>query len=314
MTGRVLKVGTRRSLLAMTQAGQVAQLITNRTGRATDLVGVTTFGDVSKAELTQIGGTGVFVSALRERLLAGEVDLAVHSLKDLPTAQPSAIALAAVPARGDARDALAARDGAKLADLPHGARVGTGSTRRVGQLLGLRPDLHCVPVRGNADTRLARVSAGELDAVVLAYAGLARIGRQDAVTQIFEIDEMLPAPGQGALAVECRADDAELIEELAAVNDIPSRAAVAAERSVLAALEAGCSAPVGAYAAGKDVLHLHAVVLALDGGAAVRLSNSGPAAAAEQIGRDLAAELLARGAAAHIGVPQARSNTGEHAN
>jgi len=299
--------------MAMTQAGQVAQMITGRTGLVVDLVGVTTFGDVSRAELAQIGGTGVFVNALRERLLAGEVDLAVHSLKDLPTAQPDTVALAGVPARDDPRDALAARDGAKLADLPPGARVGTGSPRRAGQLRALRPDLDCVPIRGNADTRLARVVSGDLHAVVLAYAGLARIGRQDAVTQVFEIDEMLPAPGQGALAVECRADDAELVEQLAAVDDRPSRVAVTAERSVLAALEAGCSAPVGAYAAGKDVLHLRAVVLATDGSGAVRLSRSGPVentAAAERIGRDLAAELLARGARAHIAVPQARSNSG----
>ena len=297
----------------MTQAGKVAETITSRTGRPVELVGVTTYGDVSRAELAQIGGTGVFVNALRERLLAGEVDLAVHSLKDLPTAHPAGIALAAVPARDDPRDALAARDGAKLADLPPGARVGTGSPRRIGQLRALRPDLDCVPIRGNADTRLARVSSGDLDAVVLAYAGLVRIGRQDTVTQIFDIDEMLPAPGQGALAVECRAADVELIEQLSLAGDAPTRAAVTAERSVLAALEAGCSAPVGAYAAGKEVLHLQAVVLATDGCGAVRLSRSGPATAAEQIGRELAAELLARGAAAHIAVPAARSNTGEHA-
>ena len=231
-----LRLGTRRSLMARTQAGQVAQMITARTGLSVDLVGVTTFGDVSKADLASIGGTGVFVSALRERLLAGEVDLAVHSLKDLPTAQPDGVVIAAVPPRDDPRDALAARGGAKLADLPQGARVGTGSTRRVGQLRALRRDLDCVPIRGNADSRLARVASGDLDAVVLAYAGLIRIGRQDAVTQIFEPDEMLPAPGQGALAVECRADDAALISELAAVDDPATRAAVTAERSVLADL------------------------------------------------------------------------------
>jgi hydroxymethylbilane synthase len=308
-----LKVGTRRSLMAMTQTGQVAEMITSRTGLATELTGVTTFGDVSRAELATIGGTGVFVNGLRERLLAGEVDLAVHSLKDLPTAQPEGIVLAAVPPRDDPRDALAARGRAKLADLPTGARVGTGSPRRIGQLRSLRHDLDCVPIRGNADSRLAKVASGELDAVVLAYAGLARIGRQDTVTQIFEPDEMLPAPGQGALAVECRADDAELIELLATVDDTASRAAAAAERSVLAALEAGCSAPVGAYAAGKDVLHVEAVVLAVDGSGAVRLSRSGPVAAAEQIGRELAAEMLARGAADHIAVSRARSNSGEHA-
>jgi hydroxymethylbilane synthase len=314
MSPAPLRLGTRRSPMAMTQAGQVAAALTSRTGRAVELVGVTTFGDISKAELAQIGGTGVFVSGLRVQLIAGRLDLAVHSLKDLPAVQPADIALAAVPPRDDPRDALVARGGAKLADLPPGARVGTGSTRRIGQLRALRPDLDCVPIRGNAGSRLAQVVSGELDAVVLAYAGLARIGRTDVVTQIFEIDEMLPAPGQGALAVECRADDMALVSLLATVDDPASRAATAAERGVLVGLQAGCSAPVGAYAAGIDVLHLSAVVLATDGTAGVRLSKSGPAVAAEQLGRDLAAELLARGAAAHIAVPRARSNSGEQAS
>ena len=158
-----------------------------------------------------------------------------------------------MPPRDDPRDALVARDGAKLADLPPGARIGTGSPRRAAQLLGLRGDLRCVPIRGNAGTRLAKVSEGELDAVVLAYAGLARIGHVGAVTQVFEPDEMLPAPGQGALAVECREDDAELTALLQAVTDEASVAAVTAERSLLEALEAGCSAPIGAYAAGDRV-------------------------------------------------------------
>jgi hydroxymethylbilane synthase len=313
MSQGTLRLGTRRSLMAMTQAGQVAQMITTVTGQHVDLVGITTFGDVSKADLASIGGTGVFVNALRERLLAGEVDLAVHSLKDLPTAQPHGVVIAAVPPRDDPRDALAARGGAKLADLPAGARVGTGSTRRVGQLRALRRDLQCVPIRGNADSRLAKVASGELDAVVLAYAGLVRIGRKDAVTQILEPGEMLPAPGQGALAVECRADDVDLISKLGTVDDPATRAAVTAERSVLATLEAGCSAPVGAYAAGIDVLHLAAIVLATDGAHGVRLSRSGPANMARQIGEQLAAELLACGAAAHISVHGARSNTGEQA-
>ena len=313
MSRGALRLGTRRSLMARTQSGQVAQMIMAATGQRVDLIGVTTFGDVSKADLASIGGTGVFVNALRERLLAGEVDLAVHSLKDLPTAQPEGIVIAAIPPRDDPRDALAARGGGKLADLAPGARVGTGSTRRIGQLRALRRDIECVPIRGNADSRLAKVASGDLDAVVLAYAGLLRIGRRDAVTQIFEPDEMLPAPGQGALAVECRADDVDLISKLAAVDDPATRAAVTAERSVLAELEAGCSAPVGAYAAGTDVLHLEAVVLATDGTDGVRLSRSGPANMAQQIGRQLAAELLARGAAAHISVHGARSNTGEQA-
>ena len=205
MTAAALRLGTRKSPMAMFQSRQVASMITERTGRAVELVGITTFGDVSRAQLAQIGGTGVFVSGLRACLLAGQVDFAVHSLKDLPAGPAEGIALAAVPPRDDPRDALAARDGAKLADLPPAARIGTGSPRRAAQLLLLRPDLRPVPVRGNAGTRLSRVESGEVDAVVLAYAGLARIGRLDAVTQVFEPDEMLPAAGQGALAVECSA-------------------------------------------------------------------------------------------------------------
>jgi hydroxymethylbilane synthase len=297
-----LRLGTRKSQMAVIQSQLVADLITERTGRAVELTGVTTFGDVSRAQISQIGGTGVFVSGLRTSLLAGDIDLAVHSLKDLPTAQPDGIVLAAVPGRDDARDALAARDGAKLADLPRGARIGTGAPRRAAQLLLLRPDVCPVPVRGNADTRLGRVDSGEVDAVVLAYAGLARIGRLDAVTQIFEPEEMLPSPGQGALAVECRSDRRDLADLLACIDDPASRAAVTAERSLLAALEAGCSAPVGGYAAGTDVLRLHAIVVAADGESALRASAGGPAAEADRLGREVAAELLRRGAERYTAV------------
>ncbi|GAA3963738.1 hydroxymethylbilane synthase [Actinomadura viridis] len=290
-----LRLGTRKSLMAMTQSQLVADELTRRTGRAVELVGVTTEGDVSKALLAQMGGTGVFVSALRDRLLSGEVDFAVHSLKDLPTGAAEGIALAATPVRDDPRDALCGP--AKLADLPRGARVGTGSPRRVAQLKALRPDLEVVPIRGNADTRLRKVTDGELDAVVLAYAGLGRIGRRDEVSEVFEADQMLPAPGQGALALECRADRADLLELLGTVDDSATRAAVTAERTVLAVLEAGCSAPVGAYAAEvEQKLHLTAAVVAYDGSRQIRLSASGHPGQAERIGRDLAAELLARGA------------------
>jgi len=299
--------------MAIAQSRQVAGMITERTGRAVEIVGVTTLGDVSRAQLTQIGGTGVFVSALREALLGGEVDLAVHSLKDLPTQRvgPAAgIALAAVPPRDDPRDALVARDGAKLADLPPGARIGTGSPRRAAQLLGLRADLRCVPIRGNAGTRLGKVSEGELDAVVLAYAGLARIGHIGAITQVFEPDEMLPAPGQGALAVECREDDAELAALLQAVTDEASMAAVTAERSLLEALEAGCSAPIGAYATGAVQLRMQAAVMSPDGSRTLRAHGGAPAADAWQLGRDLAAELLRSGASDLISVSEGQANTG----
>jgi hydroxymethylbilane synthase len=254
------------------------------------------------------------VSGVRDSLLRGEVDFAVHSLKDLPTAAAQGIALAAIPARDDPRDALVARDGAKLADLPPGARIGTGSPRRAAQLMLLRADITCVPVRGNANTRLAKVRDGELDAVVLAYAGLARIGHTDLVSEIFEPDDMVPAPGQGALAVECRADDSELVALLAAIDHPSTRAAVTAERGLLAALEAGCSAPVGAYAVSERPgrLRLEGVVLGIlpasfppgaldsgpgDGRMVIRERGEADAADAARLGRELAARMLTLGAA-----------------
>jgi hydroxymethylbilane synthase len=309
----VLRLGTRKSPMAMAQSGHVAKLITACTGARVELVGLTSVGDVTQADLPEIGGTGVFVSGLRESLQRGEVDLAVHSLKDLPTAPAPGILLAAVPAREDPRDALVGRDGAKLADLPPGATVGTGSPRRAAQLLLMRPDIRPVPVRGNAGTRLAKVASGDLDAVVLAYAGLARIGQLDLVTEIFEPDAMIPAPGQGALAVECRTDSGELAGLLAAVDDPASRAAVTAERTVLAELEAGCSAPLGAYAAGTDILRLTAAVVAGDGLRAVRASATGPAAQAVRLGRDMAAELLRQGAGTIVAGSTAMAAPGERA-
>lgn len=308
-----LRLGTRKSPMAMAQARQVARLITERTKRQVEIAGITTFGDVSRAQLAQIGGTGVFVSGLRERLLAGEVDFAVHSLKDLPASPAAGITLAAVTTRDDPRDALVARDGAKLADLPAGATIGTGSPRRAAQLLLLRRDLRPVPVRGNAGTRLARVTSGEVDAVVLACAGLARIGLLAAVTQVFEPDEMLPAAGQGALAVECSSARPDLASLLACLDDPPSNAATTAERSVLAALQAGCSAPVGAYAAGAGTLRLQAVVVAADGGTVLRASAGGPPAEAVSLGREVAAELLRRGAGKFTGVSGGHISSGDDA-
>ncbi|MEV8636060.1 hydroxymethylbilane synthase [Streptosporangium sp. NPDC051023] len=295
-----LRLGTRRSLMAMTQSGLVAARLTELTGRAVELVGVTTFGDVTKANLTQLGGTGVFVSALRDKLIEGEIDIAVHSLKDLPTTQDPRVVIAAIPPRDDPRDALVGTT--KLADLPPGAKVGTGSPRRVAQLRMLRPDLEYVPIRGNADTRIGKVTSGELQGVVLAAAGLGRLGREAEISQIFEVEEMLPAPGQGALAVECRADRADLVEFLSVLDDAKTRVAVTAERAVLNALEAGCAAPVGAYSAdhGQD-LFLTAAVVAVDGSRAVRKSTAGTSSAPMDLGRDLAAEMIAEGAGTLIG-------------
>jgi hydroxymethylbilane synthase len=313
MKRSVLRLGTRKSPMAMAQSGAVASLITDRTGIAVELVGLTSFGDVSQAHLTQIGGTGVFVSALRTCLLAGDIDFVVHSLKDLPTSDLPGITLAAVPVREDPRDALVGRDGAKLADLPAGARIGTGSPRRAAQLRLLRPDIRPVPVRGNAGTRLAKVSSGDVDAVVLAYAGLARIGRLDLVTEVFEPGEMVPAPGQGALAVECGDTDPDLVSLLASVDDPDSRAAVTAERAVLAGLQAGCSAPVGAYAAVPGALCLTAVVMGDDGGPPVTASADGPLGEAARLGRDVARELLRRGAGRYVTAAAAHTSNGDDA-
>lgn len=301
---RPLRLGTRRSLLAMSQSRLVADAVTERTGRPVELVGVSTHGDVSREQLTQIGGTGVFVSALRERVLDGTVDFAVHSLKDLPTGAAEGIALPAVPARDDPRDALISRHGGKFADLPVHGRVGTGSPRRMSQMRLLRPDLEYVPIRGNADSRIGKVTAGELDAIVLAQAGLSRLGRLGEVAETFSPDDVLPAPGQGALAVECRADLTDLAALLAAVDDGPSRTAVTGERAVLAALEAGCSAPVGAHATihGTD-LRLTATVIGADG-TALRMSRSGRPDAAAELGRALAVRMLDEGAGTLMREPE----------
>ncbi len=311
MSSAPLRLGTRRSPMAVTQSQLVGRAITARTGREVELVGIDSAGDRSRELLTQIGGTGVFVSALRSSLLAGEVDIAVHSLKDLPVGPAAGIALAAVPVRDDPRDALVGRDGAKLADLPAGATIGTGSPRRAAQLLLLRSDIRPVPVRGNAGTRLAKVETGDLDAVVLAHAGLARIDRLDAVSQVFEPEEMLPAAGQGALAVECCAGREDLVALLGGIDDAVSRAATTAERTLLGGLQAGCAAPVGAYAAGTDVLRLSGVVVAADGGMALRGSASGALAQAEMIGRQLAADLLSRGAGRYMAVSGGHLSSGD---
>jgi hydroxymethylbilane synthase len=299
----------------MAQSGQVADAVSQVTGRPVELVEITTYGDVSKEALAQIGGTGVFVTALREALLKGEVDFAVHSLKDLPTGQPDELALAAIPQREDPRDVLVARDALKFTDLPRGARIGTGSPRRTAQLNAYARahglGIETVAIRGNIDTRMRFVRDGELDAVVLAAAGLQRSGRIDEVTDFLSVDTVLPAPGQGALAIECTADNADLIAALGELDDPFTRVAVTAERSLLAALEAGCSAPVGALADlladGQIVkeMRLRGVVGTTDGSRMVQLSTTGPVPEtydqAMALGRELAAEMLAQGAAGLMG-------------
>jgi hydroxymethylbilane synthase len=297
-----LRLGTRGSALARTQSQAVADAITAATGTPVELVHIVTEGDRSSAAIAQLGGTGVFVAAIRRALLDGSVDLAVHSYKDLPTAPEPGLIIAAVPGRQDPRDALVARDGLTLGELPAGSTVGTGAPRRVAQLRALGLGLDVVPIRGNVDTRLGRVSSGDLDAVVLARAGLARLGRLEEITETLDPLQVLPAPAQGALAVECRTSDARTRELLGRLEDPVARACVVAERATLAALEAGCSAPVAAYAEVAEgetgpELFLRASVTAIDGSDAVRGSVAGPLPEAAALGRALATELLDRGAA-----------------
>jgi hydroxymethylbilane synthase len=299
---RTLRVGTRGSALARTQTDHIVSSL----AAPVEIVPIVTEGDRSSAALAQIGGTGVFVSALRTALLEGAIDVAVHSYKDLPTAPTEGVVIAAVPKREDPRDALVARDGLTLGELPVGARVGTGSPRRAAQLRALGLGIEIVELRGNVDTRVGKVRAGELDAVVLAYAGLRRLGRADDVTEVLDPIQMLPAPAQGALAVECRANDDHAVGLLAQLSDPDTVTAVTAERALLTALEAGCSAPVGGLAEVVEAelvgevmsveVFLRGSVTAIDGSDAVRLSATGATTDADGVGRRLAAELLANGA------------------
>ncbi|ADU47204.1 hydroxymethylbilane synthase [Intrasporangium calvum] len=296
-----LRLGTRRSALATTQSGWVADQL-RAAGHDVELVEITTEGDVSGGLLTAIGGTGVFAAAIRKALTDGRVDVAVHSLKDLPTAPEPGLVVAAVPAREDSRDVLVARDGLTLGELPIGSVVGTGSPRRTAQLAALGLGLEIRPIRGNVDTRLRLVSSGEVDAVILARAGLARLGRLDVVTEVLDPIQVLPAPGQGALAVECRADRPDVLEAVSVLEDADTRASITAERALLAALEAGCTAPVGALAEVVDgeeglELSLRAFAGTEDGRIDLRRSLTGRYDDPESLGRRLAQILLEDGAA-----------------
>ena len=300
----VIRIGTRGSLLATTQAGTIRdQLIAG--GHRAELVIITTEGDRSAKPVAEIG-VGVFTAALREAIAAGQVDMAVHSYKDLPTAPDERFVIAAVPRREDPRDALVARDGLVLGELPAGSVIGTSSVRRAAQLRALGLGLEIRPLRGNLDTRLNRVSSGDLDAIVVARAGLARLGRLGDVTETLEPVQMLPAPAQGALALECRAGDTGLAALLAGFDDPDSRVAVTAERTLLAELEAGCSAPVGAIAEvvesidddGRvfEELSLRACVAAVDGSDVIRASGIGAPDRPAELGLSVAAELFELGA------------------
>lgn len=307
------RIGTRGSLLALTQSGTVRDALI-ALGQHAELVVVRTAGDKSMDPVEKIG-VGVFTAALRDELAAGTVDIAVHSYKDLPTAQDPRFTIAAIPLREDPRDALVARDGLVLGELPAGSRIGTSAPRRAAQLRALGLGLEILPLRGNLDTRLRKVVDGEFDAVVVARAGLARIDRLGAVTESLEPVQMLPAPAQGALAVECRAAaegspsytaDLELINTLSALDDSGTRAVICAERALLAELEAGCTAPIGALGEvvesiddeGRvfEELSLRGCAAAIDGSDVIRASVVGSLGNAEQLGRALARELLELGA------------------
>lgn len=297
-----LRLGTRTSALALAQSGWFAEQVRRTSGREVELVPILSDGDRTTRPLQELGGAGVFVTALREALLSGEVDFVVHSLKDLPTAPCPGLALAAVPVREDPRDALVARDGLTLGELPPGSRIGTGSPRRAAQLRALALGVEIADIRGNVDSRIAKVRSGEYDAVVLARAGLVRLGRAEEITEVLDPLQMLCAPGQGALAVECRVEDEPLRALLAGLDHGDTRAAVTAERAVLSTLEAGCAAPVAAWGEvveGEDgeELWIRALAVSSDGQLAVKMSMSGSVGDAEGVGTRLASAMLAEGAA-----------------
>jgi hydroxymethylbilane synthase len=330
-----LRLGTRGSALALAQSRLVADAITAATGEPVTLVEIVTEGDRSTAPVQRLG-VGVFVSALRDALAAKEIDVAVHSYKDLPTAPVEGLVIAAVPPREDPRDAFVSRTHVPWEELPAGSRIGTGALRRIAQLRALRRGWNCEPMRGNVDTRLRKLADGEFDAVVLAAAGLHRLGRAHEITQLLPPEVMLPAPAQGALAVECRARDHSLVDQLSSVDDEHTRAAVLAERTLLATLEAGCSAPVAALATvacapargpgqgsplgapargpgqgsplgapargpGQSRIELWAAVFAPDGQHAIRRGGTAALSDAVGLGSRVAAQLLSDGADSLLG-------------
>ncbi|WP_308466891.1 hydroxymethylbilane synthase [Rathayibacter soli] len=311
-----LRIGTRGSELALAQTRAIAKSLGAASGLEVEIVTVTTHGDTSRESLSALGGTGVFASALRDALLDGRCDAVVHSLKDLPTVAVPGLTIGAIPRRADARDVLCARDTLTLHTLPSGARVGTGSPRRIAQLRQARPDVEVIDIRGNVDTRLNRVfgvdatDADALDAIILAAAGLGRLGRAEAATDMFSLSDWPTAPGQGALAIEVRDADAHgrgaLAAALASVNHVTTNACASAERLVLAGLDAGCSAPIGTTAQFDDGLFfLTATVYKPDGTQRITSSHAATPDAttltalldtAREVSERVVAELLEAGA------------------
>lgn len=300
---KLLSIGSRGSKLAMWQAGHVQRLLRERIGADAEIVVIKTAGDrAANVPFGQVGAKGMFIKEIEDALLDGRIDLGVHSLKDVPSEMPAGLILAAFLEREDVRDVLVSRSGAKLSDFPRGARVGTSSLRRQAQLLHYRSDVVTRELRGNVDTRLAKLDRGDYDAVVLAKAGLDRLGLGHRITEVLPAEISLPAAGQGALTIEARADDANLIGQLKALDHAETRAAVEAERALLAALGGGCQIPIGAWAridpesAARDRLILDAAVLSPDGSDCLRKRATGRADAPEDLGRRLAAALLSDGA------------------
>jgi hydroxymethylbilane synthase len=304
---RPLRLGTRGSPLALAQAGQIARQLREQCGQSAVLVTVATPGDESAAPIERLGTTGVFTTTLREALLGGGVDLVVHSGKDLPTAPVPGLQVAAFPAREDPRDALVWPGGTSLDALPDGARIGTGSPRRAALLRAAGRQLRIVPIRGNVDTRLRKLAEGEVDALVLAMAGLSRLGLLDGPVTPLDPSLLMPAPAQGVLAIECRTDDPVTAAQISILDHPPTRAAAIAERGFLAALGAGCSTPVGALAelaaaaTGEPVVRLSGVIAAPDGSSVIRAQMTGAAGAGDALGRGLAQTLLLEGGRALLG-------------
>ncbi len=295
---RPLRIGSRGSLLALWQANAVRDRLARAASVAAEIVIIKTAGDrFQQAPVGQIGLKGVFIKELEDALLEGRVDLAVHSVKDVPTEVPAGLAFPAICEREDVRDALVARAGAQLAELPAGARVGTSSLRRQSQLRHYRPDLELCELRGNVDTRLKKLERGDYDAVVLAKAGLDRLGWSNRITEVISTEVSLPAVGQGALGIEARSDDREVLGALASLDHAETRVAVTAERALLAALEGGCQVPLGAWARLEgDELVLEACILSADGADYIRKRAAGSPRNAEALGRELAQAMLADGA------------------
>ena len=293
-----IRIGTRGSRLAIWQAEYLAeQLRQADSALEIEIVTITTSGDkILDVPLAKIGGKGLFTKEIEREILDGTIDIAVHSLKDMPTDLPDGLVIGAVTKRTDPRDALVSLSGKSFDELPVGARVGTSSLRRRAQLLALRPDLQIIDLRGNVDTRLAKLQNGELDAVVLAAAGLQRLGLQENITELFALERFLPAVGQGILAVEARAGDDKILNILRTVNDEATAASAEAERSFLRRIEGGCQIPVGVYAETSDgKTGITALIASLDGRQIVRGTLKGKAAGSGKIGISLADALLADG-------------------